>query len=226
MTHTQENRRPVRVLPPTEVAGTPRPPASGQAADRFNRTLAGSRRTETWADKARPAAEPRAERAGAGAGADRIQRAPVALPGLVDDDTLESPPINGPADSPAPAQGADAAAHEHTAQAQDPQPRPQAPALPALAEASRWTEDTAQKVATLCTRADTSFAHWSVTLPMDAKALPETDLVLSMSPYGLSLRFRTQSSLSSQLISTHKPRLQALLARTRGLPQDIEIEVV
>lgn len=224
MTRTEENRRPVRVLPPTEVAGTPKPPAAGQAADRFNRTLAGSRRTEAWSDKARPAAEPRAERAGAGA--DRIQRPPVALPGLVDDDTLESPPIDAPTDSPAPAQGADAAAHEHTAQAPDPRALPPSLGLPALAEAGRWAEDTAQKVATLCTRADTSFAHWTVTLPMDEKALPETDLVLSMSPYGLSLRFRTQSSLSSQLISTHKPRLQALLARTRGLPQDIEIEVV
>lgn len=222
MTRTEESRRPVRVLPPTEVAGTPKPPAAGHAADRFNRTLAGSRRTEAWSDKTRPAAEPRAERAGA----DRVQRPPVALPKGLDDDSLESPPLDGPADSPAPAQGADGAAHEHTAQAQNPNAQPLALDLPSLAEAGRWAEDAAQKVATLCTRADTSFAHWSVTLPMDEQALPETDLVLSMSPYGLSLRFRTQSSLSSQLICTHKPRLQALLARTRGLPQDIEIEVV
>ena len=218
MTRSEENRRPVRVVPAAEVAGAPRPPATVQAADRFNRTLAGSRRAEPMSDKSRLAAEPRAER---GAGAERARHAPVALPVLDDDDTLTLPPI----DAPGPVQGTDAATPEDTAPPPDPQFQPPATGAPGPVDMGRWTEDTAQKVATLCSRADASFAHWSVTLPMDAQALPETDLVLSLSPHGLSLRFRTQSPVSSRLIGTHKPRLQALLARTRGLPRDIDIEV-
>ena len=218
MTRTDENRRPVRVLPPTEVAGAPKPPATVQAADRFNRTLAGARRTEALAEKFRPAAEPRTER---GPGAERAPRLPVALPLLDDGDTPELPPIG----TTVPAEGAGIALPQDTARPHDPVPQPPVIEVAAAGDAGRWAEDTAQKVATLCTRADASFAHWSVILPLDAQALPETDLMLSMSPYGLSLRFRTQSSLSSQLIHTHKPRLQALLGRTRGLPRDIDIEV-
>lgn len=209
MTRPDENRRPVRVLPPAQVAGTPRPPAAGHAADRFHRTLAGSRRIEPPAERPRPAAEPRTERA-----PERAPRPFVAPPVLDDDSAL--PPIDT-------APGTGTAASRDEAQAHE--PRPPAIEPPAATDTGRWTEDTAQKIATLCNRADASFAHWSVTLPMDAQALPETDLVLSLSPYGLSLRFRTQSALSSRLIDTHKPRLQALLARTRGLPQDIAIEV-
>lgn len=219
MTRTDDNRRPVRVLPATEVAGAPKPPATVQAADRFNRTLAGARRTEAPADKFRPAAEPRTER---GPGTERAPRLPVALPLLDDGDTPELPPIG----TTGPAEGAGVALpQQDTARPHDPLPQQPVIKVAPAGEAGRWTEDTAQKVVTLCTRADASFAHWSVILPMDAQALPETDLMLSMSPYGLSLRFRTQSSLSSQLINTHKPRLQALLGRTRGLPRDIDIEV-
>lgn len=218
MTRTDDNRRPVRVLPPTEVAGAPKPPATVQAADRFNRTLAGARRTEAPAEKFRPAVEPRTERH---PGAERAPRAPVVLPLLDDGDTPELPPIG----TAGPAEGAGVAVPQDTARQHDPLPHQPAFEVAPVDAAGRWTEDTAQKVATLCTRADASFAHWSVILPMDAQALPETDLMLSMSPYGLSLRFRTQSSLSSQLINTHKPRLQALLVRTRGLPRDIDIEV-
>jgi hypothetical protein len=218
MTRTDDNRRPVRVLPPTEVAGAPKPPATVQAADRFNRTLAGARRTEAPAEKFRPAAEPRTERS---PGAERAPHARVNLPLPDDGDTPELPRI----DTAGPAGGAGAALPQDTAQPHAPQPRQPAVEAAGLDDTGRWAEDAAQKVATLCTRADASFAHWSVILPMDAQALPETDLMLSMSPHGLSLRFRTQSSLSSQLINTHKPRLQALLGRTRGLPRDIDIEV-
>ncbi len=193
MTRPDDNRRPVRVLPPAQVAGTPRPPAATQAADRFHRTLASARRIEPAPERPRPAAEPRTERA--------PERGAL-------------PPIDT-------APGTDTAAPRDEARTHEPRP----PAIEPATDTGRWTEDTAQKIATLCNRADASFAHWSVTLPMDAQALPETDLVLSLSPYGLSLRFRTQSALSSRLIDMHKPRLQALLARTRGLPQDIDIEV-
>ena len=138
----------------------------------------------------------------------------------------EYPPELPPIGTTGPAEGAGIALpQQDTAPPHDPLPQQPVIQVAAAGDAGRWAEDTAQKVATLCTRADASFAHWSVILPLDAQALPETDLMLSMSPYGLSLRFRTQSSLSSQLINTHKPRLQALLGRTRGLPRDIDIEV-
>lgn len=211
MTRTDENRRPVRVLPPAQVAGTARPLAATQAADRFHRTLATSRRVEPPPERPRPAAEPRVERS--------PERAPLpfVVPPLLDDDTPLAP-IGGAG----PAAGTDTAAPRGETRTQEPPPVV-APA--AAGDTGRWTEDTAQKIATLCNRADASFAYWSVTLPMDPQALPETDLVLSLSPYGLSLRFRTQSALSSRLIDAHKPRLRALLGRTRGLPQDIDIEV-
>lgn len=212
MTRTDENRRPVRVLPPAQVAGTARPLATTHAADRFHRTLSASRRIEPPPERPRPAAEPRVEPSPV------RMPLPFVLPPLLDDDT-PLPPTGGAG----PASGTDTAMPRGEARAQEPRPPAIAPA--AATDTGRWTEDTAQKIATLCNRADASFAHWSVTLPMDAQALPETDLVLSLSPYGLSLRFRTQSAVSSRLIATHKPRLQALLARTRGLPQDIDIEV-
>lgn len=211
MTRTDENRRPVRVLPPAQVAGNPRPFTATQAADRFHRTLASARRIEPAPERQRPAAEPRVERT-----PERAPRPFVPAPLLDDDSAL--PPIDT-------APGRETAAPRD--EARSPEPRPQPPAIEPVAatDTGRWTEDAAQKIATLCNRADASFAHWSVTLPMDPQALPETDLVLSLSPYGLSLRFRTQSALSSRLIDMHKPRLQALLGRTRGLPQDIAIEV-
>jgi hypothetical protein len=212
MTRTDDNRRPMRVLPPAQVAGAPQPPSTAHAADRFHRTLAGARRIEPPPERLRPAAEPRVERSPV------RQPPPFVAPPVLDDD-VQLPPL----DTTGPAAGTDTAAPRDEARAHA--PRPPAIEPPAAADTGRWTEDTAQKIATLCNRADASFAHWSVTLPMDPQALPETDLVLSLSPHGLSLLFRTQSALSSRLIGAHKPRLQALLARTRGLPQDIAIEV-
>jgi len=216
MTRTDDNRRPVRVLPPSEVVGAPKPPVV-HSADRFHRTLAVARRTEAPGEKFRLAAEPRTER---GSGAERPPRLPVALP-LPDDDTPELPPV----DTAAPTVGTGAAVPQDTAQPHEPRPRQSAIEVPGLADTGRWAEDTAKKVAVLCSRADAAFSHWSVILPLDEQALPETDLMLNMSAYGLSLRFRTQSSLSSQLISMHKPRLRELLGSARGLPQDIDIEV-
>lgn len=219
MTRTDDNRRPVRVLPPPEVASAPKPHTTVLAADRFNRTLASTRRAEALTEKARPATEPATERS---RGPERAPRLPVVVPLLDDSDTPELPPIG----NAGPAEGAGVAVQQDTGRPHDPLPHP--PTLTVaggLADTGRWAEDTAQKVATLCSRADASFAHWSVILPLDERALPETDLMLNMSPYGLALRFRTQSSLSSQLIHAHKPRLQALLGRTRGMPRDIDIEV-
>lgn len=216
MTRTDENRRPVRVLPPAQVTGTARPLATTHAADRFHRTLSASRRLEPPQERPqerpRPATEPRAERSPV------RMPLPLVMPPPVDDD-IPLPPTVGAG----PAFGTDTTLPRGEGRPQERRPPAIEPA--AATDTGRWTEDTAQKIATLCNRADASFAHWSVTLPMDAQVLPETDLVLNLSPYGLALRFRTQSPVSSRLIATHKPRLQALLARTRGLPQDIDIEV-
>jgi len=230
MTHADELRRPIRVLPPAEVAEAPTPPrppapATVQAADRFRRTLAGPRRAEAAPEKPGTAPEPRAERGG-DTGA-RIPRSALALLALDDD---EDAPDLRPTDALREAHDSGAAAAGDADLSQD------APATPSADQAATgvlrigaaggWAEDTAKMIATLCTRADPAFVNWTVTVPMDAETLPDTDLVLSMSPHWLSLRFRTQSPLSSQLIGTHKQRLQVLLERTGGLPHGIDIEVV
>ncbi|HET7868086.1 MAG TPA: hypothetical protein VFL86_27070, partial [Burkholderiaceae bacterium] len=92
MNRTDENRRPVRVLPPAQVAGTARPMAATHAADRFHRTLSASRRIEPPQERPRPAAEPRAERSPV-----RLPQ-PLVMPPPVDADIPLPPTVGaGPA---------------------------------------------------------------------------------------------------------------------------------
>lgn len=114
-------------------------------------------------------------------------------------------------------------------QRQDPgadQPGASAPARPAAADAPAWLQDTVQRIAWLCAQADPAFQSWSVTVPMDPAVLPESEVALTLSPYAMSLRFRTQSSESARLISLHRDplraQLEALGPGQRGIDIDLE----
>ncbi|WP_230681550.1 type III secretion HpaP family protein, partial [Paracidovorax cattleyae] len=99
-------------------------------------------------------------------------------------------------------------------QQQDPgaeHPGPASPAGAAAAEAPAWLQDTVQRIAWLCAQADPAFQSWSVTVPMDPAVLPESEVALTLSPYAMSLRFRTRSSESARLISLHRDPLRAQL---------------
>ncbi|AVS92530.1 hypothetical protein C8246_12845 [Paracidovorax avenae] len=101
-----------------------------------------------------------------------------------------------------------------------------APARPAAADAPAWLQDTVQRIAWLCAQADPAFQSWSVTVPMDPAVLPESEVALTLSPYAMSLRFRTQSSESARLISLHRDplraQLEALGPGQRGIDIDLE----
>lgn len=89
-----------------------------------------------------------------------------------------------------------------------------------------WLRDTVQRIAWLCTRTDPAFQSWSVTVPMDPAVLPDSDVVLSLSPYAMHLRFRTGSPESAHLISLHRDplraQLEALGPGQRGIDIDLE----
>ncbi|SFD77810.1 type III secretion HpaP family protein [Paracidovorax konjaci] len=88
-----------------------------------------------------------------------------------------------------------------------------------------WLQDTVQRIAWLCAQADPAFQSWSVTVPMDPAVLPECELGLSLSPYAMSLRFRTSSSESARLISLHRDPLRAQLEALGPSPRGIDIEL-
>lgn len=98
-------------------------------------------------------------------------------------------------------------------------------ALPAAA-APAWLQDTVQRIAWLCSRADPAFQSWSVTVPMDPAVLPDSEVALSLSPYAMHLRFRTGSPESAHLISLHRDplraQLEALGPGQRGIDIDLE----
>ncbi len=106
------------------------------------------------------------------------------------------------------------------------QPGAAAPARPASADAPAWLQDTVQRIAWLCAQADPAFQSWSVTVPMDPAVLPESEVALTLSPYAMSLRFRTRSSESARLISLHRDplraQLEALGPGQRGIDIDLE----
>ncbi|MFD2301049.1 type III secretion HpaP family protein [Paracidovorax citrulli] len=101
-----------------------------------------------------------------------------------------------------------------------------APARPAAADAPAWLQDTVQRIAWLCAQADPAFQSWSVTVPMDPAVLPESEVALTLSPYAMSLRFRTRSCESARLISLHRDplraQLEALGPGQRGIDIDLE----
>ncbi|KQV99317.1 hypothetical protein ASC87_21260 [Rhizobacter sp. Root1221] len=88
-----------------------------------------------------------------------------------------------------------------------------------------WLLEAARQVEWLCARADPAFQTWSVTVPMDPKVLPDSELALSLSPYAMTLRFRTVSEHSATLISRHRSQLQALLEQLPSMPHNIDIDL-
>ena len=97
---------------------------------------------------------------------------------------------------------------------------------PPAAPAPAWLQDTVQRIAWLCSRADPAFQSWSVTVPMDPTVLPDSEVALSLSPYAMHLRFRTGSPESAHLISLHRDplraQLEALGPGQRGIDIDLE----
>ncbi len=94
------------------------------------------------------------------------------------------------------------------------------------AGAPAWLQDTVQRIAWLCSRADPAFQSWSVTVPMDPAVLPDSEVLLSLSPYAMHLRFRTGSPEAAHLISLHRDplraQLEALGPGQRGIDIDLE----
>lgn len=220
-----ESRRPLRVLSADEIAQlqqqnqAPRSAAqlaALQSADRFRRTLAGpSRRAEP--------APPPAARASlappANAGALPLPLHAVAQERPEHDEDLRATP---PAVAAVPWQDLAAqAAPEGDAPAVVPADGLAVPDPPQ----DPWPERMAQTIAALCARTAPSFVNWTVTLPMDPRVLPETDLRLSLSQHWLSLRFITQSPRSHHLVCRYRQALLEQLERLPNLPHGIDIEV-
>jgi type III secretion control protein HpaP len=68
--------------------------------------------------------------------------------------------------------------------------------------------------------------NWDVELPLDPGVLPHTTLYLSLSRFGLQLRFDTQNPTSRQLLLEHSGLLERELdaiLRAWGEPRDIEL---
>ena len=88
-----------------------------------------------------------------------------------------------------------------------------------------WDVDLANRITALCQRAAPSFHAWSVTVPLDAAVLPDTELHLALSRERLGLRFQTLSPYSMALIERHQHRLVALLQRTLPGSREIDVEL-
>ncbi len=87
-----------------------------------------------------------------------------------------------------------------------------------------WSEQLAERVGELCRRADPAIQSWQVTVPLDPKVLPETQLHMALSPERLALRFQTQSTYSFGLVSNHEPHLVRLLRKALPFPRQVDVE--
>lgn len=108
-----------------------------------------------------------------------------------------------------------------------PQRGPQGEAAPVVdAEPEpAWLRDTAGFVGSLCAGVDAGFQTWRMSVPLDARQLPDTQLELSLSPHTLCLRFRAGAPGSARLVLRHRQSLLDLLGQVPGLPSHIEIEL-
>ncbi|HEX6703332.1 MAG TPA: type III secretion HpaP family protein [Albitalea sp.] len=111
-------------------------------------------------------------------------------------------------------------------------PPPDPPTEPAAGEERAiephidpWTSDLVHVIATLCARTDPAIEAWTVTLPMDPRLLPQTELQLSLSRHRISLRFQTQSGPSLELLSRHRSLLAAMLQQALSQSREIDIEL-
>jgi len=92
-------------------------------------------------------------------------------------------------------------------------------------EDAAWQAELAHMIALLCNSADPGLEGWSVSLPMNARVLPQTTLRLELSPHWLALRFSTESPHSLRLLSGQRSSLAALLAQLLERDQSIDIEI-
>ena len=160
------------------------------------------------------------------------ERAVCAAP---EDEEVAAPPPPAAPESAAPPPGAPAAAawswsgSRHGGQGGGASQHPSSPAgeaqpVDAGAEPA-WLRDTADFVGSLCAGVDAGFQTWRMTVPLDARQLPDTQLELSLSPHTLCLRFRAAAPESARLVLRYRQHLLDLLGEVPGLPSHIEIEL-
>ncbi len=88
-----------------------------------------------------------------------------------------------------------------------------------------WDAAIVRTIAAMCRHADPSFENWSVVVPINPSALPETELRISLSPHRLQLRFHTQSTRSFDLVLQHRDALHALLEKALPFSKEIDIDL-
>lgn len=105
---------------------------------------------------------------------------------------------------------------------QDATPRPQPVEFE---DADAWAQQLVHAIVTLCERTDPAIEAWSVTLPMEPRMLPHTELHLSLSRHRIALRFQTLSPESLRLLSLHRASLPSWLRQSLSGDRDIDIEI-
>jgi hypothetical protein len=87
-----------------------------------------------------------------------------------------------------------------------------------------WDSELADRIATLCRRAPSSWSSWSVTVALDPAVLPQTELRMLLSLERLALRFHTHSIYSHALVERHRDRLADMLRKAMPGEREIDIE--
>lgn len=204
-----EARRPRRIIQPqVQVLPQQQAPPPPRMVERFQRALLAERRLPglrptVGAAPPLPVAVPvavagRAE-GGAHAATSSTPAVTVQAPGLAL--PWVSPESHGPADG--------------TGQ----------PIEVELSDADEWAQQLVHAIVTLCERTDPAIEAWSVTLPMEPKMFPSTELHLSLSRHRISLRFQTQSPEALRILSLHRASLPAWLRQSLSRDRDIDIEI-
>ncbi len=217
-----EVRRPKRIGPLEGPEPPPTPPRPRQA-ERFQRAMNG-RRAEPSLERSAFAVVRRgrssvARRSEAPDGVRSFDDGPVAVERCEEsaDDTGPGA-VERPAERAPPVIRGDPA-HGPLEEIPDDALGPRADDLPS------WVPDLVHAIVLLTARMDPDMQAWSVSIPIDARRLPETELHLSLSQHRLSLRFSTQSSLALRLLSTHRAALATELEQALTGDREISIEV-
>jgi type III secretion control protein HpaP len=233
----------VRGTPPRAADAAVPPDAA--LADRFRRVLGAPRRdAATWVRDEQPPDTPAlgtllTALPGVPGVPDALQdegqappRAPAACAPDTDDAT-QTPPEPAQPDPPPPPASAPLpepwawrrqGGNDRGAQDREAPPGEPASAIDAAPEPA-WLRDTADFVGSLCAGIDAGFQTWRMTVPLDARQLPETQLELSLSPHTLCLRFRAASPESARLVLRYRQQLLDLLSQVPALPSHIDIEL-
>lgn len=138
------------------------------------------------------------------------------------DDLLEEPRSMRPA---RPAGLASAATQDLSGGSVTPPPIPFRPQVVWNELPEGWEDALADVVARLCRASDPAFHSWTVQVPLDPEALPETELRLTFSPHHLRLRFSTASTVSLAVVSAHQDHLSALLREAMPEARHIDIDI-